>query len=95
MENALTLRQRIEHHGLIVIAFGMILIYWIFDSMVTDQALLRILVVALIATYSVLTQHLMNSRKVALTELRRKDEAFAREIAEMRSEIDLLKKGKA
>jgi len=92
MSNQSALKQRIENHGLIVIALGLILIYWIFDTMVTDQFLLRLLVVALIATYSVLTQHLINSRKDAEIELKKSHESFVHEIDALKGEIDQIKK---
>jgi hypothetical protein len=92
MSNESTLKQRIENHGLIAIALGLILIYWVFDSMVTDQFLLRLLVVALIATYSVLTQHLINSRKDAEIDLKKSQEVFEHEITALKSEIDQIKK---
>jgi len=92
MSDESTLKQRIENHGLIAIALGLILIYWVFDSMVTDQFLLRLLVVALIATYSVLTQHLINSRKDAEIDLKRSQEVFEHEIDALKNEIDQIKK---
>ena len=92
MSDESTLKQRIENHGLIAIALGLILIYWVFDSMVTDQFLLRLLVVALIATYSVLTQHLINSRKDAEIDLKRSQDAFEHEMNALKSEIDQIKK---
>ena len=92
MSDESTLKQRIENHGLIAIALGLILIYWVFDSMVTDQFLLRLLVVALIATYSVLTQHLINSRKDAEIDLKKSQEVFEHEMKALKSEIDQIKK---
>ena len=92
MSDESTLKQRIENHGLIAIALGLILIYWVFDSMVTDQFLLRLLVVALIATYSVLTQHLINSRKDAEIDLKRSQEVFEHEMNALKNEIDQIKK---
>ena len=92
MSDQSTLKQRIENHGLIAIALGLILIYWVFDSMVTDQFLLRLLVVALIATYSVLTQHLINTRKDAEIDLKKSHEAFAHEMDVLKTEINQIKK---
>ena len=93
MSDESTLKQRIENHGLIAIALGLILIYWVFDSMVTDQFLLRLLVVALIATYSVLTQHLINTRKDAEIDLKKSQEGFVHEMDALKSEIAEIKKG--
>jgi hypothetical protein len=86
------MKQRIENHGLIVIALGLILIYWVFDTMVTDQFFLRLLVVTLVATYSVLTQHLINSRRDAEVDLKKSQESFVKEIAALKSELDEIKK---
>lgn len=92
MSDESKLKHRIENHGLIAIALGLILIYWIFDSMVTDQFLLRLLVVALIATYSVLTQHLINTRKDAEVDLKKSQDAFVHQMDMLKSEINQLKK---
>ncbi len=92
MSDESKLKNRIENHGLIAIALGLILIYWVFDSMVTDQYLLRLLVVALIATYSVLTQHLINTRKDAEVDLKKSQETFVHEIDLLKNEINQLKK---
>ncbi|HOD35141.1 MAG TPA: hypothetical protein PLR20_07010 [Syntrophales bacterium] len=92
MPDQSSLKQRIENHGLIAIALGLVLIYWIFDSMVTDQYILRLLVVTLIATYSVLTQHLINTRKDAEKDLKKSQDAFEHEIDVLKSEINQLKK---
>ncbi len=61
----LTLRNQIEQNGLLIIAVAMALIYWIFDSMVTDQFWMRLLVVVLIFTYGMMTQFLINQRREA------------------------------
>jgi hypothetical protein len=92
MPNDHKMKQRIENHGLIVIALGLILIYWIFDTMVTDQFFLRLLVVTLVATYSVLTQHLINSRKDAEIDLKKSQDSFVHEIAALKNELDEMKK---
>ena len=60
-----TLRNQIEQNGLLIIAVAMALIYWIFDSMVTDQFWTRLLVVVLIFTYGMMTQFLINQRREA------------------------------
>jgi C4-dicarboxylate-specific signal transduction histidine kinase/ActR/RegA family two-component response regulator len=60
-----TLRNQVEQNGLLIIAVAMALIYWIFDSMVTDQFWTRLLVVVLIFTYGMMTQFLINQRREA------------------------------
>ncbi|HTZ40910.1 MAG TPA: ATP-binding protein [Syntrophales bacterium] len=59
------LRLQIEQNGLLIIAVAMALIYWVFDSMVTDQFWTRLLVVVLIFTYGMMTQFLINQRRMA------------------------------
>jgi hypothetical protein len=60
-----TFRNQVEQNGLLIIAVAMALIYWIFDSMVTDQFWTRLLVVVLIFTYGMMTQFLINQRREA------------------------------
>jgi two-component system cell cycle sensor histidine kinase/response regulator CckA len=65
-----TLRTHIEQNGLLIIAMAMALIFWIFDSMVTDQFWTRLLVVVLISTYGMMTQFLINQRRDAEEAIR-------------------------
>jgi two-component system NtrC family sensor kinase len=64
-------RQQIERNGLILIALAMVLIYWILDSLVSDQVTTRVLIVSFVVIYGVFTQTLINSRKTALEEKER------------------------
>jgi len=64
-------RQKIERNGLILIALAMVLIYWVLDSLVSDQVMTRVLIVAFVIIYGVFTQTLINSRKAALEEKER------------------------
>jgi two-component system NtrC family sensor kinase len=66
-----TLRQQIERNGLILIALFMILIYWIIDSLASDQILTRVLIACFVIIYGIFTQALINSRKAALEEKER------------------------
>jgi hypothetical protein len=61
-----TLRQQVERNGLISIALFLILIYWILDSLTSDQVLTRVLITCCVIIYGVFTQTLINSRKAAL-----------------------------
>jgi two-component system NtrC family sensor kinase len=61
-------RQHIERNGLILIALFMVLIYWVLDSMVSDQLMTRVLIVSFVMIYGIFTQTLINSRKTALEE---------------------------
>jgi two-component system, NtrC family, sensor kinase len=64
-------RQQIEANGLILIAIFMVLVYWIIDSIVSEQVLTRLIIVSLVIVYGVMTQSLINSRKTALLEKER------------------------
>jgi two-component system NtrC family sensor kinase len=64
-------RQQIENNGLILIAFFMVIIYWVLDSMASDQMLTRVLIVSFVMIYGIFTQTLINSRKAALEEKER------------------------
>ncbi|HEX7534205.1 MAG TPA: ATP-binding protein, partial [Syntrophales bacterium] len=66
-----TLRQQIERNGLILIALFLISIYWILDSLTSNQILTRLLISCLVITYGIFTQTLINSRKAALEEKER------------------------
>jgi len=66
-----TLRQHIERNGLILIALFMIAIYWIIDSLASNQVTSRVLVACLVTIYGIFTQTLINSRKDALEEKER------------------------
>jgi len=62
------IRQQIERNGLVLIALFMVLIYWIIDSLSSDQVLTRVLIACLVMIYGFFTQTLINSRKAALEE---------------------------
>jgi two-component system, NtrC family, sensor kinase len=64
-------RQQIEANGLILIAIFMVLIYWVIDSLVSEQVLTRLIIVSLVIAYGIMTQSLINSRKTALLEKER------------------------
>jgi two-component system NtrC family sensor kinase len=65
------IRQQIERNGLVLIALFMVLIYWIIDSLSSDQVLTRILIAVFVIIYGIFTQTLINSRKDALEEKER------------------------
>jgi len=74
MQNKPSLRQQIEANGLILIAIAMVLIYWVFDSMASEQVFTRVVIVCLVIVYGVMTQSLINGRKAALAEKERTQE---------------------
>jgi two-component system NtrC family sensor kinase len=71
MSNKLSVRQQIEKNGLILIAIVMVIIYWFLDSLTSEQALTRTLIVVFVIIYGIFTQTLINSRKAALEEKER------------------------
>ena len=74
MQGKPSFRQQIEANGLILIAIFMVLIYWVIDSLVSEQVLTRLIIVSLVIVYGVMTQSLINSRKTALLEKERTQE---------------------
>ncbi|HVO67525.1 MAG TPA: ATP-binding protein [Syntrophales bacterium] len=65
------IRHQIERNGLVLIALFMVLIYWIIDSLSSDQVLTRVSIAGLVIIYGFFTQTLINSRKAALEEKER------------------------
>lgn len=74
MNHKTSIRQQIEANGLILIAIFMVLIYWFFDSVASEQVMTRMLIVSLVLVYGVMTQYLINGRKAALQEKERTQE---------------------
>jgi len=65
------IREKIERNGLVLIALFMVVIYWVIDSLSSDQVLSRSMIVGLVIIYGIFTQTLINSRKAALEEKER------------------------
>jgi two-component system NtrC family sensor kinase len=74
MQGKPSFRQQIEANGLILIAIVMVLIYWVIDSIASDQVITRLIIVCLVIVYGVMTQSLINGRKAALLEKERTQE---------------------
>jgi two-component system NtrC family sensor kinase len=68
MSDKSAVRQKIEKNGLILIAIVMVIIYWVLDSLISEQVLTRSLIVVFVVIYGIFTQTLINSRKAALEE---------------------------
>jgi two-component system NtrC family sensor kinase len=71
MSDKSTVRQQIEKNGLLLIAIVIVLIYWVLDSLTSDQIFARTLIVFFVIAYGLFTQLLINSRKEALEEKER------------------------
>ena len=74
MQSKPSFRQQIEANGLVLIAIVMVLIYWVIDSIASDQVFTRLIIVCLVIVYGVMTQSLINGRKAALLEKERTQE---------------------
>ena len=48
------IREKIERNGLILIALFMVLIYWVIDSLSSDQVFTRTMIVGLVIVYGIL-----------------------------------------
>ncbi len=68
MSDKSAVRRQIEKNGLLLIALVMMLIYWVLDSLTSDQILSRTLIVLFVLVYGLFTQSLINSRREALEE---------------------------
>jgi two-component system, NtrC family, sensor kinase len=68
MSEKSAVRRQIEKNGLLLIAIVMVLIYWVLDSLTSDQIFSRTLIAFFVIAYGLFTQSLINSRKAALEE---------------------------
>ncbi|MBN2437090.1 MAG: hypothetical protein JXL20_00655 [Deltaproteobacteria bacterium] len=66
MQNNHSFRRQIEANGLILISLVIVLIYWIIDSIASDQIFTRTIIVCLVLVYGAMTQSLINGRLEAL-----------------------------
>ncbi len=71
MSDKTNTRSQIEKNGLVLIAIVAVLIYWVLDSMASEQSLTRSMIVIFVIVYGFFTQSLINSRKAALEEKER------------------------
>ena len=68
MSDKSAVRRQIEKNGILLIAIAMVLIYWVLDSLISDQIFARTLIAFFVIAYGVFAQVLINSRKEALEE---------------------------
>lgn len=71
MKETLTIYKQIERNGLILIALAAVAVYWVLDSLVTEQTFTRTMIAGFVIVYGVFTQILISSRKDALAEKER------------------------
>ncbi len=55
MGNSGAVRRQVEKNGILLIAIFMVLIYWILDSLTSDQVFARTLIVFFVIAYGVFT----------------------------------------
>ena len=68
MSDKSPVRRQIEKNGLLLIAVAMVVIYWVLDSLTSDQIFARTLIAFFVLAYGLFTQSLINSRREALEE---------------------------
>ena len=65
----LSIREKIECNGLIIISFFAGLIYWVFDSLVPGQIIFRVFTFSLFVVYGIFNQKLINTHKTAFASI--------------------------
>jgi HD-GYP domain-containing protein (c-di-GMP phosphodiesterase class II) len=65
----LSIREKIERNGLIIISFCTGLIYWVLDSLLPGQIIIRICTFSLFVVYGIFNQKLLNTHKTAVASL--------------------------
>jgi len=65
----LSIREKIECKGLIIISFCTGLIYWVLDSLIPGQIIIRVSTFSLFVVYGIFNQKLLNTHKTAVASL--------------------------
>jgi HD-GYP domain-containing protein (c-di-GMP phosphodiesterase class II) len=65
----LSIREKIERNGLIIISFYTGLIYWVFDSLIPGQIIIRVCTFSLFVVYGIFNQKLINTHKTTVDSL--------------------------
>jgi HD-GYP domain-containing protein (c-di-GMP phosphodiesterase class II) len=65
----LSIREKIERNGLIIISFCTGLIYWVLDSLIPGQIIIRVSTFSLFVVYGIFNQKLINTHKTAVASL--------------------------
>jgi HD-GYP domain-containing protein (c-di-GMP phosphodiesterase class II) len=65
----LSIREKIEPNGLIIISFFAGLIYWVFDSQIPGQIIIRVCTFSIFIVYGIFNQKLINTHKTAVASL--------------------------
>jgi len=66
----LPIREKIEHNGLIIISFFAGLIYWVFDSLIPGQIVIRVCTFSLFIVYGIFNQKLINTQRTVVASLK-------------------------
>jgi PAS domain-containing protein len=91
--------HRIEENGLIIIAGMITLLYWLIDSLITDQKFTRTVIALSICIYGAFTQYLISSQRAAKKALQEAHheleqrslqiEATSRKLEEINKKLEL------
>ncbi|MBU4583277.1 MAG: hypothetical protein KKH02_12855 [Proteobacteria bacterium] len=65
----LSIREKIERNGLIIISFYTGLIYWVLDSLIPGQIIIRVFTFSLFVLYGILYQKLINAQITSVAAL--------------------------
>ena len=65
------LLRKVDRNGLIIISFGVALVYWRFDSLHPGEILTRLFTVTLFIVYGIFTQYLINEYKCMTAALKK------------------------
>jgi HD-GYP domain-containing protein (c-di-GMP phosphodiesterase class II) len=65
----LSIREKIERNGLIIISFFTGLIYWVLDSLIPGQIIIRVGTFSLFVVYGIFNQKMINTNNAAVDSL--------------------------
>jgi HD-GYP domain-containing protein (c-di-GMP phosphodiesterase class II) len=83
----LLIREKIEHSGLIIISFFAGLIYWVFDSLIPGQIIIRVGTFSLFVVYGIFNQKLINTHKTAVASLQHSRNTLEETVRTQTSEL--------
>ena len=83
----LSIREKIERNGLIIISFFIGLMYWVFDSLVLGQIITRVSTFSLFVVYGIFNQNLINAHKTAVASLKHSRDTLEETVKTRTSEL--------